>query len=247
MNPLLEQYLQEVRENLKFVEQNIEELGSGDDELINSIFRAVHTIKGGSGIVEFDAVRNVTHSAEDLLDMLRSKQLQYKESMLDVLYDAFDEVLNLIDAAEETGDVVEADEQKIDEIVHALNEQMGKSQEVIKWELPFKLHQDIPEVVNRDLDFGKLEYSIVSECEEINQDNIQEQRLYAIHFDVSEDCMVFGNDPIYALSLMNEKLISIHSCFSNDVAKEILAGFKESDDDLILRTDIIGIVYSTFE
>jgi two-component system chemotaxis sensor kinase CheA len=138
MNPLLEQYLQEARENLKFVEQNIEELGSGDDELINSIFRAVHTIKGGSGIVEFDAIKNITHSAEDLLDMLRSKKLEYKDSMLDVLYDAFDEVLNLIDAAEETGDVVEADEDTVNTIVSELKEQMGKGDEVEVWNLPFK-------------------------------------------------------------------------------------------------------------
>ena len=108
MNPLLEQFLQEARENLKFIEEHLEELGNGDAELLNSIFRAAHTLKGGSGIVSFESVKTITHSAEDLLDLLRAGKVSYQPAMTEVLYDAFDEVLNLIEAAEETGDAVEA-------------------------------------------------------------------------------------------------------------------------------------------
>lgn len=111
MNPLLESFLQEARENLKFIEQNLENLGASDDELLNAIFRAAHTLKGGSGIVGFDGVMHITHKAEDLLDQLRAKKLEYQEPMLDALYDAFDEVLNLVEAAEDSGDVVEADQE----------------------------------------------------------------------------------------------------------------------------------------
>ena len=50
MNPLLEQFLQEARENLAFIDQNIENIPDGDTELLNSVFRAAHTLKGGSGI-----------------------------------------------------------------------------------------------------------------------------------------------------------------------------------------------------
>lgn len=74
MDPLLEQFLQEARENLAFIDQNIQEIGGDDPELLNSVFRAAHTLKGGSGIVGFDSIRDITHHAEDLLDMLRSKK-----------------------------------------------------------------------------------------------------------------------------------------------------------------------------
>ena len=38
MNPLLDSFLQEARENLAFIDQNIENLGSGDAELVNAVF-----------------------------------------------------------------------------------------------------------------------------------------------------------------------------------------------------------------
>ena len=63
MDPLLEQFLQEARENLAFIDQNIEEIGGDDPELLNSVFRAAHTLKGGSGIVGFESVKVITHHA----------------------------------------------------------------------------------------------------------------------------------------------------------------------------------------
>lgn len=116
MNPLLEQFLLEARENLAFIDQNIDKIGGDDPELLNSVFRAAHTLKGGSGIVGFEGVKRITHHAEDLLDMLRAGKIGFREEMIESLYDAFDEVMNLIEAAEETGDVVEADEDRIDSI-----------------------------------------------------------------------------------------------------------------------------------
>jgi len=109
MDPLLEQFLQEARENLAFIDQNIEEIGGDDPELLNSVFRAAHTLKGGSGIVGFESVKEITHHAEDLLDMLRAGKLDFKPSMTEALFDAFDEVMNLIEAAEESEEIVDDD------------------------------------------------------------------------------------------------------------------------------------------
>jgi len=94
MDPLLEQFLSEARENLAFIDQNIGDIGGKDPELLNSVFLAAHTLKGGSGIVGFESVKVITHHAEDLLDMLRAKKIEFAESMTEVLYDAFDEVMN---------------------------------------------------------------------------------------------------------------------------------------------------------
>lgn len=247
MNPLLEQYLQEARENLKFVEQNLEDLGSGDAELMNSIFRAVHTIKGGSGIVEFDAIRNITHSAEDLLDMLRSNKLEFRDSMTDVLFDAFDEVLNLIEAAEETGDIVEADEDTVNRIVTELKEQMGKADEVIVWKPPFHYPENNSSIVEKDFRLDFIEETIPFELDPITEKNFKDRRLYAVCFDVDESCMVFGNDPVYAMGLLGSNLISIYNCFDTNTAKELIAGFEDNDDDLLLRSKIIGFIHATFD
>ncbi len=246
MNPLLEQFLQEARENLKFIEQNLEELGNNDSEMMNAIFRAAHTLKGGSGIVGFESIMHITHKAEDLLDQLRANKLEYKESMLDALYDAFDEVLNLVDAAEESGDVVAGDEEVSSRILAYLNEMMGVDQfEEEKFVLPPAFCENLDSIFNFEgLSFSKLETSLVYDEVEINSDNLQDRRVYAIFFDIDKDCMAFGNDPIYALSLLEDKLISIATSISRDDASTVISN---ADDNMELYLKISALVYGTYE
>jgi two-component system chemotaxis sensor kinase CheA len=248
MNSLLESFLQEARENLKFIEQNLESLGEGDDELLNAIFRAAHTLKGGSGIVGFDGVMNITHKAEDLLDQLRAKKLEYKEPMLDALYDAFDEVLNLVEAAEESADVVEADEETSAKIIKYLNEVMGVSDDAENGAFT------LPEVfVNSSdgfsnfahLDFDKLTSSIPQSVE-INADNLNDHRAYAISFDLDKSCMIFGNDPLYALSLLGEKVKYIATSLNADDAKNMISG-NSDEEGLDLYLKITALVEAGYE
>lgn len=56
MDALLEQFLLEARENLAFIDQNIDKIGGDDPELLNSVFRAAHTLKGGAGIVGYASI-----------------------------------------------------------------------------------------------------------------------------------------------------------------------------------------------
>jgi len=247
MNPLLESFLQEARENLKFIEQNLEELGNGDDELLNAIFRAAHTLKGGSGIVGFESVMHITHKAEDLLDQLRSKKLEYKEPMLDALYDAFDEVLNLVEAAEDSGDVVEANQETSDKIIRYLNEMMGVDASVEEtFSLPEIFVDNSSDIANFDkLDFSKLDQPL-SDSVEINSDNLNDIRAYAIFFDVDKSCMIFGNDPLYALSLLGDKVKSISTTLNSDDAKNIISGALD-EEGLELYMSITALVEASYD
>ncbi len=248
MDQLLEQFLSEARENLAFIDQNIGEIGGDDPELLNSVFRAAHTLKGGSGIVGFEAVKNITHHAEDLLDMLRSNQIEFKNSMVDVLYDAFDEVVNLIEAAEETGDIVDADEATVETIIANLSEQMGKEVEgEEEWSLPFTL-ADKESVLNLPLNTLRSVNDIkIPFCNEtIDEGFTQEANLYAITFDVDDSCMVYGNDPIYTLSLLEEKVKGVFSCMSDENAKGVLSG-TEDEEGLLLKCSLTAFIYATYE
>ncbi len=249
MDPLLEQFLGEARENLSFIDQNIEGIGGDDPELLNSVFRAAHTLKGGSGIVGFESVKIITHHAEDLLDMLRAGKLDFAESMTEVLYDAFDEVLNLIDAAEESGGIVDADEERVSSIVEALSQQMGKELEGEKaWALPFTLLDDSSQIINFPLDGlnGINSQKVAFLNKPIDESFVKEQNFYAVTFDIDESCMVYGNDPIYALSLLGENVIAISSCITDDNSKAILSG-TEDEDGLLLKTQLNAFVYGTYE
>ncbi|MFA6188588.1 MAG: chemotaxis protein CheA [Sulfuricurvum sp.] len=247
MNPLLEQFLLEARENLAFIDQNIEHIGGDDPELLNSVFRAAHTLKGGSGIVGFEAVKRITHHAEDLLDMLRSGKLEFKPIMIESLFNAFDEVVNLIEAAEECGDIVDADESRIDEIASELSGLMGKTIEVQSWSCPFRLASDVARIVNIPMPFLRQYWQTIPfKLGQIDEEFCAQEQLYAIVFDLDESCMVYGNDPLYALSLIGDKVLGIHSCMSEDASKALLSGF-DDPDGLLLRLSMTAFVYATYE
>ncbi|MBK8064550.1 MAG: chemotaxis protein CheW [Betaproteobacteria bacterium] len=61
-----------------------------DAESLNAIFRAAHSIKGGSGTFGFTDMAELTHEAETLLDRLRKRELQITVPMIDTLLEAGD-------------------------------------------------------------------------------------------------------------------------------------------------------------
>lgn len=67
-----------------------------DSEQLNSIFRAAHSIKGGSGIFGFDALGSVTHIMESLLDRVRQNTLPITPAMVDLFLSSVDVLKNIL-------------------------------------------------------------------------------------------------------------------------------------------------------
>ncbi|HNU92839.1 MAG TPA: chemotaxis protein CheA [Spirochaetota bacterium] len=70
-------------------------------ELVNDIFRYVHTLKGSSGIAGFKSVYAFTHRLENLLDMVRSGKLAAGREIIDLLLVGLDWIRLAIDSGEE--------------------------------------------------------------------------------------------------------------------------------------------------
>ena len=98
MNPALETFAQEVDELLTAMEEALLGLeGSPDDaDSINSIFRAMHTIKGSSGLFGFDDVVAFTHEAETVLDRVRNGERAIDAELISVLLACKDHTAQLI-------------------------------------------------------------------------------------------------------------------------------------------------------
>lgn len=247
MDLLLEQFLVEARENLAFIDQNIDKIGGNDPELLNSVFRAAHTLKGGSGIVGFDSVKRITHRAEDLLDMLRAGKIEFRSEMVESLYSAFDEVVNLVEAAEESGGIVECDEERIDKIAQELSGLMGKKIEVLAWSCPFALASDAQRIVNLPMPFLRNFLTPISFSPQVCDELFcAKEQLYAVVFDIDQSCMVYGNDPIYALSLIADKVVGVHSCMSDEACVSVLSGM-EDPEGLLLKMSIVAFVYAGYD
>lgn len=74
------------------------EEASGDDELIASVFRDAHNLKGVAAVVGLDDVARVAHAMEDLLERLRSKERLVTPGVVDVLLAATDGLVVMIPA-----------------------------------------------------------------------------------------------------------------------------------------------------
>ena len=75
--------------------------GEADAELINTIFRVAHSIKGGSATFGFTDVASFTHTAETLLDQLRSGKRQVQPNIVDVLLRSVDVMRDMLTATQQ--------------------------------------------------------------------------------------------------------------------------------------------------
>jgi two-component system chemotaxis sensor kinase CheA len=102
MNSLLAQFIPEARDLIERATSGILRLesGSGGDDVINDVFRAVHTLKGSSGLFEVAPLTRLVHAAEDLLDEARSGDMELNPGIVDDLLASLDLIGGWIDALE---------------------------------------------------------------------------------------------------------------------------------------------------
>ncbi len=105
---ILQDYLPEARELLEKAQDDTLRLESdpNNDEVLASVFRAFHTLKGGAGFLEADHLVSWTHHLEDLLDKLRSHTLVINGPMIDGVLrglDVIDDMLQQLACGENPG------------------------------------------------------------------------------------------------------------------------------------------------
>ena len=103
-----DELLAQLEEGLMAMEQ-----GSADSETINSVFRAVHSVKGGGGAFGLDPLVRFSHVFETLLDQIRSSQVEATESVVATLLRAADMLADHVSAARDGGGVDEARSEQI--------------------------------------------------------------------------------------------------------------------------------------
>ena len=89
---ILQDFLVEADEILERLNEELIELENrpNDDELLNSIFRGFHTIKGGAGFLSLDAMVALCHKGEDLFGLLRQGDRSVTADMMDTFLKVLD-------------------------------------------------------------------------------------------------------------------------------------------------------------
>ncbi|MDP2869908.1 MAG: chemotaxis protein CheA [Methyloversatilis sp.] len=107
LEPALEAFFAEADELLTRMEESLLQLESEPDnnELINDIFRAAHTIKGTAGVFGFDDVVHFTHEVESVLDRVRDGQMRVTNDVIGLLLRNKDHIGVLVRAVAEKRDL----------------------------------------------------------------------------------------------------------------------------------------------
>ncbi len=94
---VLKDFLVEAQEHLSGIEERILQLETDQDiELVNSIFRPAHTIKGSASFLGLNDIKYLAHEMETLLDDLRNNKIQVSTELIDILLTGVDTLSRML-------------------------------------------------------------------------------------------------------------------------------------------------------
>lgn len=110
---ILQDFLVEAGEILELLSEQLVDLENNPDdvELLNAIFRGFHTVKGGAGFLQLEALVACCHIAENVFDVLRNGKRQVDSDLMDVVLRALDAVNVMFDEIRSRQDPTPADPQ----------------------------------------------------------------------------------------------------------------------------------------
>ena len=120
MKEILEEFLVEAEEIIQNLDQDLIALEDDptDIDLLNKIFRGMHTLKGGAGFLGLTSIVEIAHKIEDIFNKLRNSELILNSEMMDVILEGIDKLKEGIERLRDEGEI--PDESEVVDIVQKL-------------------------------------------------------------------------------------------------------------------------------
>lgn len=211
-------FFEECEELLEATDEGLTAIEGGDHdpEVVNAIFRAVHSIKGGAGAFGLDDLVAFAHRFETVFDEVRSNRLDLDEKLIQLLLRSSDHLSALVEAARDGGQI---DEAHHDTLLAALDEYIPEEEEDLTFE-PMGLGGPAPM-----MDLGDPGGAPAAPQEET----------YRIRFQPLKEMYGTGNEPFFlfqALKDMGELTVKLD--------ENELPGFDTMDmDESYLAWDLV--------
>ncbi len=189
----LQMYIEESLDHLGDIESDllsIEESGENIDlDLVNNVFRAAHSVKGGAGFMGLTTIKELSHHLENVLGLIRNKELIPDSNRISVLLKGFDELENLLNNIETSNDVDVTD--------HITN-----LENITKSSLPDDKQDMVSELVDINLKDGRI-FALVS-LFEIEQYKSEGKNLFLVEYDLIHDIQRKEKNPIEVLNSLQK-------------------------------------------
>ncbi len=129
MDELTSEFLVETNESLDALDLDFVTLekNPGDMEIINNIFRVMHTIKGTCGFLGLQRLEKLAHAAENIMDKLREGAFEASPEIVSLILEANDRIKGIIEELEETGEEPAGEDSDLTDRLNQCAEQGGIS------------------------------------------------------------------------------------------------------------------------
>ncbi len=245
----------ECEELLESLQDGLQSLENGetDDETINVVFRAVHSIKGGAGAFGLEDLVEFAHKFESVLDAVRSHELAPDSAVLAVLFQANDMLNDLVFAARNGDDIDKARSARILETLATYIDSEDASDDDVPDFTPMTLTLDFDENSDEDPADPKAlpplaeladtaDGMALPESGTSGHDKTQDGSPlngFVIRFEPQDSLFASGNEPLYLLRLLSE--MGEMSTFCDASALPSLKGLRQEKAylawEIILETD----------
>ncbi|MBY6140439.1 chemotaxis protein CheA [Leisingera daeponensis] len=180
-------FFEECEELLEATDEGLTAIEGGDHnpEVVNAIFRAVHSIKGGAGAFGLDDLVAFAHRFETVFDEVRSNRLDLDEKLIQLLLRSSDHLSALVEVARDGGQI---DEPHHDTLLAALDEYIPEEEEDLTFE-PMGLGGPAPM-----MDLGGLGGVPAKPQEET----------YRIRFQPLKEMYGTGNEPFFLFQALKD-------------------------------------------
>ncbi len=105
---ILQGFIEESLEHLADIENDLLEIEEGgeniDEDLVNKVFRAAHSIKGGAGFMGLTVIQDLAHAMENVLGLIRSCKLVPTPEIINVLLQSSDKLNTMIEDVNNSND-----------------------------------------------------------------------------------------------------------------------------------------------
>nr|WP_319494698.1 chemotaxis protein CheW [uncultured Desulfobacter sp.] len=184
----LQMYIEESLDHLADIESDlltIEEGGANIDlDLVNNVFRAAHSVKGGAGFMGLTTIKNLAHHLENVLGMIRTKELSPDSEKISILLKGFDELEGLLNNIQTSNEVdISAHVQALEGIVSGTGPAAEPVREAVQQE---SRENERPEVLaDIVLQDGRVFEQVPLKAVEISK--AEGKNLFLIEYDLISD------------------------------------------------------------
>ena len=186
-------YVEESVEHLANIENDLLAIEQGgadiDEELVNKVFRAAHSIKGGAGFMGLNNIKELSHRMENVLGMIREREMVPNSEVINILLLASDTLRNLLN------DVGSSNKKDISAHIEALTSLSMNT-------LAGDNRREVSDQVDICLDDGKTVFSIPRH--DILTARKKGNYIYLLEFDLIDDIHKRNQSPLDLLKRMEE-------------------------------------------